>query len=95
MGWCYTALQIVVLLLEGLEGRWIIGDLAATLVVCGMKPRCTDFIWVREKQAQPLKLCTEIRMGRRVISHVPAASEDGPEAAHDISVGSSVEGIER
>ena len=34
-------------------------------------------------------------MGRWVISQVPAASEDGPEAANDIPVGSSVEEIER
>src|SRR5258706_7226845 len=86
MGWCYTALQIVVLLLEGLEGRCIIGDLAAALVVCGMKPRCTDSIWVREKQRQPLELCVKIRVGWRVISRVPAASEDGSEAAHEIPV---------
>ena len=94
MGWCYTAQQIVVLLLEGLEGNFIIGDLGAAMIVCGMEPRCTDFILIREKQAQPLELCTKIRMGRRVISH-PAASENGPEAAHDIPVGSSVEEMER
>jgi len=95
VGWCYTTLQIVVLLLEGLEGRCIVGDLAAALVVCGMKPRCTDSIWVREKQRQPLELCAKIRIGRRVIRHVPAASEDGYEAADDILVGSSIEETER
>ena len=94
MGWCYTAQQIIVLLLEGLEGKFIIGGLGAAMIVCGMERRCTDSILIREKQAQPLELCTKIRMGRRVISHPPAASKDGSEAAHDIPVGSSVEEIE-
>src|SRR5258706_13623397 len=95
MGWCYTALQIVVLLLEGLEGKFIIGDLGAALVVCGMKPRCTDSILIREEEAQPLELCTEIRMGRKLISHGPAASDDGAKAAHDIPVVAYVEDIYR
>src|SRR5258706_691029 len=95
MEWCYATLQIVVLLLEGLEGKLIIGDLGAAMIVCGMEPRCTHPILIREKQAQLLELCTKIRMGRRVISHPPAPSEDGSEAAHDIPVGFSVEEIER
>ena len=95
MGWCYIAQKIVVLLLEGLEGKLIIGNLGAAMIVCSMEPRCTDSISIREKQAQPLELCTKIKMGRRVISQVPAASEDGSEGAHDIPVGCSVEEIER
>ena len=98
MDWCYTAQQIVVLLLEGLEGKFIMGDLGAAMIVCSMEPRCTDSILIREKQAQPLELCTKIKMGRGVISHPPAASEDGSEgseAACDIPVGSPVEEIER
>ena len=75
MDWCYTALQIVVPLLEDLEGNSIIGDLGAALIVAGMKPRCTDSILIREKQGQPIELCIKIRMGRRVVSHVPATSE--------------------
>ena len=91
MGWRYRTLQIVVLLIEGLEGRFIIGDLGAAMIICGMELRCTDSILIREKQRQPFELCAKVRMGRRIISHVPAASEDGSEAAHDIPVRSSVE----
>src|SRR5258706_5025938 len=94
-GWCYRAQQAVVLLLEGREGKLIIGDLGAAIIIYGMEPSCTNSLLIREKAAQPLQLCTKIRMGRRVISQVPAASEDGSEAAHDIPVGCSVEEIER
>src|SRR5258706_3086765 len=95
MSWCYIALQIVVLLLEGFEGRRIIGDLRAALVVCSMKSRCTDSIWIREKQGQPLELRAKIRIGCRVISHIPATSENGSEVAYDISVGYLSEETER
>ncbi len=95
MGWCYRAQKVVVLLLEGLEGKFIMGELGAAMIVCSMEPRCTESILIREKQAQPLELCTKIRMGGRVISHPPAASEDGSEVAHDIPVGPSIEEIER
>ena len=98
MCWCNKALQIVVLLLEGLEGNLIIGDLGAAMLVCGMEPRCTDSVLIREKEAQPLELCTKIRMGGSAISHPPATSKDGSErseGADDIPVGRSVEEIER
>ena len=65
------------------------------MIVCGMEPRCTESILIREKQAQPFELCTKIRMGGRVIMHPPAASEDDSKAAHDVPVGFSVEEIER
>ena len=65
------------------------------MIVCGMKPRCMDSVLIREKQEQSLDLFTKIRMGRRMISHPPAASENGSEAAHDIPVWCSVEEIER
>ena len=74
------------LLLEGLEGSFIIGDLGAKLIICDMKPSCTDSILIREKQGQPLELCHKIRIGRRVISDVPAASKDRSETANDIPV---------
>ena len=90
MCWCYIALQIEVLLLEGFEGKFIIGDLGAAIIICSMKHRCTYSNWIREKQRQPLKLCAKIRMERRIISHVPAASEGVSEAGR-----SPVEEIER
>src|SRR5258706_12622423 len=65
MGWCYTTQQIVVLLLEGLEGKFIMGDLGVAMTVGGMENRRTDSILIREKQAQHLELCTKIIMGRR------------------------------
>ena len=58
---CYRALHVVVLLFEGFKDGFIPGDLGAGLVVCGMKPRCTDSILIREEQKQPLELCIKVR----------------------------------